>query len=137
MTTDATKICAACGRSFSWRRKWAKNWDQVRYCSERCRRHGLTQLDLALEKAILELTQLRPSGSICPSEAAKRVAAAKPRAASTATVPDWRKLMEPTRAAARRLARQEHVEITQRGRVVDPDSIKGVVRIRKGRGTAR
>ncbi|MBX3400186.1 MAG: DUF2256 domain-containing protein [Gemmataceae bacterium] len=30
------KTCARCGRSFAWRRKWAKVWDAVRYCSERC-----------------------------------------------------------------------------------------------------
>lgn len=33
-----TKICVACGRPFTWRKKWAKVWDEVRYCSERCRR---------------------------------------------------------------------------------------------------
>ncbi len=33
-----TKICATCGRPFEWRKKWAQNWEQVRYCSERCRR---------------------------------------------------------------------------------------------------
>lgn len=31
------KICAVCGRPFTWRRKWARDWEQVRYCSERCR----------------------------------------------------------------------------------------------------
>jgi hypothetical protein len=31
------KPCAACGRSFAWRKKWAKVWDTVRYCSDRCR----------------------------------------------------------------------------------------------------
>ncbi|RST30464.1 DUF2256 domain-containing protein [Sphingomonas ginkgonis] len=31
------KICAACGRPFSWRKKWARDWDEVRYCSDRCR----------------------------------------------------------------------------------------------------
>jgi len=35
-----TKICAACGRPFTWRKKWAACWEQVRYCSERCRRSG-------------------------------------------------------------------------------------------------
>lgn len=33
-----TKICACCGRPFQWRRKWKTVWDEVRYCSERCRR---------------------------------------------------------------------------------------------------
>ncbi len=32
-----SKLCAACGRSFTWRRKWARDWDQVRYCSDACR----------------------------------------------------------------------------------------------------
>jgi hypothetical protein len=34
-----TKICATCGRPFAWRRKWARDWPQVRHCSERCRRN--------------------------------------------------------------------------------------------------
>ncbi|WP_108785653.1 DUF2256 domain-containing protein [Falsiruegeria mediterranea] len=33
------KQCRTCGRPFSWRKKWAKVWDDVRYCSERCRRN--------------------------------------------------------------------------------------------------
>ncbi|MDP2697724.1 MAG: DUF2256 domain-containing protein [Thalassospira sp.] len=32
------KICVICHRPFAWRRKWAVCWDQVRYCSEKCRR---------------------------------------------------------------------------------------------------
>ncbi|MBX3480968.1 MAG: DUF2256 domain-containing protein [Caulobacter sp.] len=31
------KLCAVCRRPFSWRRKWASCWDEVRYCSDRCR----------------------------------------------------------------------------------------------------
>ncbi len=33
------KTCATCGRPFTWRRKWAKVWDEVRYCSDACRRN--------------------------------------------------------------------------------------------------
>lgn len=32
------KTCAVCGRPFAWRKKWAAVWDEVRYCSEACRR---------------------------------------------------------------------------------------------------
>jgi len=32
------KTCLTCGFPFTWRKKWAKDWDNVRYCSERCRR---------------------------------------------------------------------------------------------------
>lgn len=35
--TLPTKPCAACGRPFAWRRKWAKVWDEVRHCSDACR----------------------------------------------------------------------------------------------------
>lgn len=31
------KICAACARPFAWRKKWERDWDEVRYCSDRCR----------------------------------------------------------------------------------------------------
>ncbi|WP_413165681.1 DUF2256 domain-containing protein [Capilliphycus salinus ALCB114379] len=33
-----TKICPVCGRPFTWRKKWADCWDEVKYCSDRCRR---------------------------------------------------------------------------------------------------
>ena len=35
--TLPTKPCAACGRPFAWRRKWARTWDEVRFCSDACR----------------------------------------------------------------------------------------------------
>jgi hypothetical protein len=35
-----SKRCVACGRPMTWRKRWAKNWDEVRYCSEACRRLG-------------------------------------------------------------------------------------------------
>ena len=34
------KTCARCGRPFAWRKKWERVWDEVRYCSERCRREA-------------------------------------------------------------------------------------------------
>lgn len=33
------KTCIVCERSFTWRKKWAADWDNVKYCSERCRRN--------------------------------------------------------------------------------------------------
>ncbi|MGR5068432.1 DUF2256 domain-containing protein [Vibrio alfacsensis] len=32
------KVCLVCKRPFSWRKKWARNWEEIIYCSERCRR---------------------------------------------------------------------------------------------------
>nr|WP_306469582.1 DUF2256 domain-containing protein [Oscillatoria laete-virens] len=31
------KICAHCGRPFEWRKKWERCWDEVRFCSLRCK----------------------------------------------------------------------------------------------------
>ncbi|HCO84964.1 hypothetical protein GQ41_2055 [Arenibacter algicola] len=33
------KICPICKRPFTWRKKWERNWNNVKYCSERCRRN--------------------------------------------------------------------------------------------------
>ncbi|MDE2335531.1 MAG: DUF2256 domain-containing protein [Rhodospirillales bacterium] len=32
-----TKPCAACGRPIVWRKKWSRDWENVKYCSARCR----------------------------------------------------------------------------------------------------
>ncbi|MBH0037567.1 DUF2256 domain-containing protein [Pseudoalteromonas sp. SWN166] len=33
------KICPICNKPFAWRKKWLRDWDNVIYCSERCRRN--------------------------------------------------------------------------------------------------
>lgn len=33
-----TKTCPVCLRPLTWRKRWASVWDDVIYCSERCRR---------------------------------------------------------------------------------------------------
>ncbi len=32
------KVCVVCGRPFTWRKKWVREWEAVTVCSERCRR---------------------------------------------------------------------------------------------------
>ncbi|WP_121810339.1 DUF2256 domain-containing protein [Mucilaginibacter kameinonensis] len=32
------KLCVTCGKPFHWRKKWDKVWEEVKYCSEKCRR---------------------------------------------------------------------------------------------------
>ncbi|MEP2687684.1 DUF2256 domain-containing protein [Maribacter dokdonensis] len=32
-----SKICITCKRPFSWRKKWKRDWDHVKYCSKRCK----------------------------------------------------------------------------------------------------
>lgn len=103
-----------------WRKAWAKNWDEVRYCSSACRTRKVWPIDRDLEVAITALLDTRAGGAtICPSEAAK-----------TISPDDWRDLMEAARCAARRLVADGVVVITQGGRVVDPSAAKGPIRIR-------
>lgn len=116
-----SKTCAACGRQITWRKKWERDWEQVKYCSDACRGRKPGAIDAQLESAILELLDERGAGkTICPSEAARSVA------------PDeWQQLMEPARAAARRLVSAGKIAITQGGVVVDPSKAKGPIRLRK------
>jgi hypothetical protein len=121
--TPPPKTCVSCGREMQWRAKWAGNWDEVRYCSDACRRRGIRPVDTQLSEKILELLSARAAGAtICPSEAARSVGGE-----------EWRDLMEPARRAARRLVADGEVEITQRGTVVDPSTAKGPIRIRRAR----
>ena len=32
-----SKLCQQCGQPMVWRKAWAKNWNEVKYCSDRCR----------------------------------------------------------------------------------------------------
>lgn len=34
------KSCLRCSRPFAWRKKWERDWENVSYCSERCRREA-------------------------------------------------------------------------------------------------
>jgi len=121
-TERPDKTCAACGRSIQWRKKWERDWDSVRYCSAACRRRGRRGVDAGLEGAILGILAERArDATLCPSEAARRVA------------PEgWRSILEDTRSAARRLAAAGRVEIRARGVRVDPDRAKGPIRIGRG-----
>lgn len=72
------------------------------------------------EAAIFELLAARePGRSICPSEAARAV-----------DPEGWRRLMPQVRATAVGLARAGRLEITRKDRVADPDTLKGVYRLR-------
>jgi hypothetical protein len=77
-------------------------------------------VDYDLERCIVELLAQR-RGSICPSEAARKV-----------SPDDWRRLMEASRAAGRRLSGRGIVQFTQRGRRVDPDTARGPLRLDRG-----
>ena len=54
------KVCITCGRPFTWRKKWERVWDEVKFCSDRCRmnkppgRFATRLVDLwVVERAVL------------------------------------------------------------------------------------
>jgi len=77
--------------------------------------------DERLEATVLTLAAHRaPDRTICPSDVARAAGGS-----------GWRSLMEPVRDVVRDLARAGRVEVTQKGRALDPSTTwKGPVRIR-------
>ncbi len=73
-----------------------------------------------IETAIFEKLDKRDVGkSICPSEVAKDL---QPE--------QWQRMMPKVRATALGLMRQGRLTITKKGKAVDPDQFKGVIRLR-------
>lgn len=127
-TPHKDKPCKICRRPIQGQKKHEQDWDIVKFCSEACSGYRSGEKDAALEAAILELLAERSangdnSKTICPSEAAKLVGGTEARR-------DWEALMEPARAAARRLVAAGKIVITQHGIVVDPVTAKGPIRLR-------
>jgi len=110
----------------TWRKKWERDWDRVRYCSDRCRRARPSRDDDALERAILaQLRGLPAKATICPSDAARAVFDS-----------GWDDRLEQARSAARRLAAAGLIEMIRDGRAVDPSTARGAVRLRLRRSAS-
>ncbi len=119
--TPPPKSCAVCGRAITWRKKWARDWESVRYCSDRCRgRKAEVRGEDPVASRIVEMLSARARGAtVCPSEVARALGEE-----------GWRERMEPVREAARRLVQQGVLDIVQGGRVVDPSTARGPIRLR-------
>ncbi len=114
---EQTKTCASCGRLIEYRKKWARNWPSVKYCSDECRKNK-NRFDY--REAILNLLSKREAGkTICPSEVLAPADKTNPI------------LMEHVRRSARLLATDGQIEITQKGRAVDPLDFRGPIRLRR------
>jgi len=124
MSDVPTKTCVACGRTMTWRKAWARSWDEVRYCSTACRRRGVGPVDLALEEALVTLLDGGRRGALIDADDAARVVAG--RIPSPAE-----ELREPARNAARRLVATGVAEIVVAGRVVDPSRARGPMALRR------
>jgi hypothetical protein len=122
-TPRKEKLCRTCGRPFKWSEARARDWDVAKYCSQGCSGYAKGERDAELEAALLELLAERGEGqTICPSDAAKRVGGTDARR-------NWEGLMQPTREAARRLAKVGKIVMMQNGRVVDAERAKGALRL--------
>ena len=73
-----------------------------------------------IETAIFEkLSKREPGKTICPSEVAKDL---QPE--------QWQRMMPKVRTVALGLMRQGRLTITKKGKAVDPNAFKGVIRLR-------
>ncbi len=110
------KVCATCGRSFAWRKKWARHWAEVVHCSDRCRSSRTRDHSVELEARILARLARSPRGAsislsdVLSAEEQPRLAAAE--------------------AAARRLAHAATIDLVDGGVVVAPDHARGPFRLR-------
>ncbi len=76
-------------------------------------------LEDRLQAHILRLVNERGIGkTICPSDAARAERGE-----------DWRTLMKPIRAVAVNLAKAGQITIYRKGKPIDPESVKGVIRL--------
>jgi hypothetical protein len=112
MSSRDTKVCLACGREFAWRRRWERNWEEVRYCSRACRSAKPGPRDREVEAEIIDALRARPGKALLDPDT---LCAAEP---------------ERARRAARRLAARGAVEFVAEGRVVDASRARGAVRVR-------
>ena len=73
-----------------------------------------------ISDTILEMLLTRGEGkTICPSEVARKL-----------FPEDWRDQMEVVRIEAKKLVKEGKLVITQKGKMVDPEAIKGAIRLR-------
>lgn len=57
------KTCSRCGRPMVWRKAWQKVWDEVKYCSDACRkgnggRNAVAKFNYAAPTAVASLPKV-------------------------------------------------------------------------------
>ena len=74
----------------------------------------------AITATLLRLAAERgPAKSLCPTDVARAVSAE-----------EWRPLLGAVRKVAADLARQGKIEILRKGKPINPDDMRGVIRLR-------
>lgn len=106
------KVCKTCGRAIQWRRRWADQWHELRYCSKRCRGTKPNALDRAIEACLIDaLADLARGQSVDPFEACEALGSGQ-------------RFEERVFNAARRLAASHNAALLCDGRVADPSHAK-------------
>ena len=113
-----TKDCRVCGRPFEWRKKWQRDWSNVRHCSKRCAKKQLTATDRAVEQSILECLD-GSHGKISGVALFKCILDSGLRVD-----------LERVKSAARRLANQERLVWIKKGGRVDAHNCTGPFELR-------
>lgn len=122
--TFMSKLCQTCGRQISPRAKWAKNWEEIRYCSDSCRHHRPNAIDLGLESTALSMLRDRSGKTVTCEEVETQFLSER------SSEREVTNLRERARRAARRLVMQDRIAIEQKGQIVDPSFAKGVMNLR-------
>ena len=113
------KYCATCGRRFQWRRKWARDWASVKYCSKGCRSRPLLARTEQVEASIIDYLAVR-SGFVDSPSLFRHLKSCHSDATD-----------EIMKSAARHLAHRGQLSWYQRGRRVDPSTCAGVFLVKK------
>ncbi len=119
-TSLPTKTCIICGRTITWRKKWERDWHNVRYCSKSCRSRGVNDTDRQLETLVLSLLNSQPAGK---------------QFTMNDITSDFRSGLKPATPddvmhALRRLASDGRLEFLMNGRPTSPSAAKGNCQVR-------
>lgn len=96
------------------RKKWLKNWDEIKYCSDRCRQNKVR--DDYEEQLLAALAKLPRGGLLDPADLLTSNADAA--------------TLEKVRSAARRLHAKGLIAVLQKSREVEPSTARGPFHIR-------
>ena len=78
----------------------------------------MIQDDQIRDELLRQVEARGPDKSICPSEVARALA------------PAWQGLMSQIRTVAAVLSREQRIDILRKGKPVEPEAMKGVIRLR-------
>ncbi len=114
--TVESKICLSCGREMTYRKKWEKNWDEVKYCSDECRRNK-NKYDFR-ETILNALNQATTKSILSVEDVIKTL---------DSTTPDT---VEHIRRSVRLLYHEKKIEVLQNNKIIDGGNFKGAISFR-------